>query len=99
MIRKTLKECPECSSKNIYRNTEKGETVCRDCGFVIEDRMVDFSQEWREFDDDSVSKRRTGAPTSETSFDKGLGTEVGSTADFYKCAPVNSFRQPVCPCH
>src|SRR3990167_4903909 len=85
-LRKSLKECPECASRNIFRNTEKGETICRDCGLVIEDRMVDFSQEWRSFEDDGGqdSKRRTGAPSSATQFDQGLGTEVGTTADFYK---------------
>ncbi len=85
MIRKTIKECPECASKNIHRDVERGETTCRDCGLVLEDRMVDFSQEWRDFDDDGgASRRRTGAPTSETQFDQGLGTEVGSSSDLYK---------------
>ncbi len=86
MLRKTvIKECPECASKNIFRDSERGETICRDCGLVIEDRMVDFSQEWRDFEDDSGgSKRRTGAPSSQTQFDQGLGTEVGTTSDFYK---------------
>ena len=85
MMRKLIKECPECSSQNIFRNVEKGETICRECGFVIEDRMVDFSQEWRDFEDDEGgSKRRTGAPSSQTQFDQGLGTEVGTTSDFYK---------------
>ena len=84
-MRKLIKECPECSSQNIFRNVEKGETICRECGFVIEDRMVDFSQEWRDFEDDEGgSKRRTGAPSSQTQFDQGLGTEVGTTSDFYK---------------
>lgn len=84
MIRKTIKQCPECSSKNIYRDAEKGETVCRDCGLVIEDRMVDFSQEWRDFDDSEVSRKRTGAPSTQTQFDYGQGTEVGSSSDLYK---------------
>ncbi len=85
MLKKKIKECPDCGSKNIFHNVEKGETVCRDCGLVIEDRMVDFSQEWREFDDDSgPSKRRTGAPSSHTSYDQGLGTEIGSSSDYYK---------------
>ena len=76
MLRKQLKECPECSSKNIYRDAEKGETICRECGLVIEDRMVDFTQEWRDFEDDrGESKRRTGAPSTQTSFDQGLGTD------------------------
>ena len=74
--------CP----RNFYRNVDKGEIVCRVCGIVVEDRMVDFSQEWRDFADDGFDsgKRRTGAPTSVTQFDQGLGTEVGSTKDFYK---------------
>ncbi|MBI2662671.1 transcription initiation factor IIB [Candidatus Woesearchaeota archaeon] len=85
MLRKSIKECPECASKNIFRDAEKGETICRDCGLVIEDRMIDFSQEWRDFEDDGGgSKRRTGAPSSQTQFDQGLGTEVGTTSDFYK---------------
>ncbi len=91
MIRKQLKECPECASKNIFRNAEKGETICRDCGLVIEDRMVDFGQEWREFDEDGGSKgggRGSGIPTSQTQFDLGLGTEVGNTADIYKLGSV-----------
>ncbi len=47
--------------------------------------MIDFSQEWRDFEDDTGgSKRRTGAPTSQTSFDQGLGTEIGTASDYYK---------------
>ena len=87
MIRKQLKECPECASKNIFRDTDKGETICRDCGLVIEDRMVDFGQEWREFDsDDAGKKRRTGAPMTYTKYDRGLGTDVGQKQDIYKLA-------------
>ena len=82
---KAIKECPECASRDIFRNSEKGETLCRACGLVIEDRMVDFGQEWRSFEDDKGGdRRRAGPASSETSFDKGLGTEVGSTSDFYK---------------
>ncbi len=86
ILKKQLKKCPDCGSTNIYHKTDKGETVCRECGLVIEDRMVDFSQEWRSFEDDGgqSGKRRTGAPTSQTSFDQGLGTEIGTTSDYYK---------------
>ena len=85
IFKKGIKKCGDCGSKNIFNNPEKGETICRDCGLVIEDRMIDFSQEWRDFEDDKGgSKRRTGAPTSQTSFDQGLGTEIGTTSDYYK---------------
>ena len=86
-MRKGIKECPECAGKDLYRDMEKGETTCRICGLVVEDKIVDFGQEWREFEDSGRgSTRRTGAPSTYTQFDQGLGTEVGTTADFYKLA-------------
>ena len=85
MLKKNIKECPDCGSRNVFHKAEKGETVCRECGLVIEDRMIDFSQEWRDFEDDTGgSKRRTGAQSSQTSYDQGLGTEIGTTSDYYK---------------
>ena len=79
-----VKKCPECGSINLFHNREKGEVICKDCGLVLEDKMVDFSQEWREFDSDSGDKkRRTGAPMTYTQFDQGLGTEVGASSDLH----------------
>ncbi|OYT32466.1 hypothetical protein DRJ22_01025 [Candidatus Woesearchaeota archaeon] len=81
-----IKKCPECGSINLFINREKGEIICRDCGLVIEDKMVEFGQEWREFEGDSgeESKRRTGAPMTYTQFDQGLGTEVGQKSDLFQ---------------
>ncbi len=80
-----VKKCPECGSSNILFNSEKGEVICKACGLVVEEKMIDFGQEWREFDHDQAAKRRrTGAPLSYTKFDKGLGTDVGQKGDIYK---------------
>lgn len=80
-----VKKCPECGGINLFWNKEKGEIICRDCGLVIEDKMVDFTQEWREFDSsEGESRRRTGAPMTFTQYDQGLGTEVGQKADLFK---------------
>ncbi|MBT4651156.1 transcription initiation factor IIB [Candidatus Woesearchaeota archaeon] len=85
MRRTTISECPDCGSKDLRKDREKGEVICKECGLVVEEKMVDFSQEWRDFSDDGgESKRRTGAPSTYTQFDQGLGTEVGTTSDFYK---------------
>ncbi|RJQ16994.1 transcription initiation factor IIB [Candidatus Woesearchaeota archaeon] len=79
-----VKKCPECASINLFWNKEKGEIVCKDCGLVIEEKMVDFDQEWREFDSEAAArKRRTGAPMTYTQFDQGLGTDVGKKSDLY----------------
>jgi transcription initiation factor TFIIB len=82
-----VKKCPECAGINLFWNREKGEIICKDCGLVIEDKMVDFTQEWREFDAESAQKaRRTGAPMTYTQYDQGLGTEVGQKGDLLKLA-------------
>jgi len=81
-----IKKCPECGSENLFINREKGEVTCRDCGLVVEDKMIDHGQEWRDFEEDSggKSKRRTGSPMTYTQYDQGLGTEVGRSADLSK---------------
>ncbi|GAF71501.1 unnamed protein product, partial [marine sediment metagenome] len=84
-----IKKCPECGGINLFWNREKGEVICKDCGLVIEDKMVDFGQEWREFDSDGAQKRRTGAPMTYTQFDKGLGTEVGHKEDLFRLGAKN----------
>ena len=85
-----VKKCPECGGINLFWNKEKGEIICKDCGLVIEDKMVDFTQEWREFESDvSDSRRRTGAPMTYTQYDQGIGTEVGRKADLYQLGGKN----------
>jgi len=79
-----VKKCPECGGVNLNWNKERGEIICKDCGLVIEEKMVDFSQEWREFDSDDGDRRRAGAPMTYTQYDHGLGTEVGQKADLFK---------------
>lgn len=82
-----IKKCPECGSANLTVNKERGEIICKSCGLVIEEKMVDFGQEWREFDQDqSAKRRRTGAPATYTKYDRGMGTDVGQKGDIYKLA-------------
>ncbi|MDP7610535.1 MAG: transcription initiation factor IIB [Candidatus Woesearchaeota archaeon] len=79
-----VKKCPECGSINLFFNRDKGEIICKDCGLVIEDKMVDFTQEWREFDsEDGEKRRRTGAPMTYTQFDQGMGTDIGRKSELY----------------
>ncbi|MEK6903798.1 MAG: transcription initiation factor IIB [Nanoarchaeota archaeon] len=80
-----VKKCSECGSINLMIHKEKGEAICRDCGLVVEERMIDFGQEWSEFDsEDSEKRRRTGAPMSYSRYDRGLGTDIGQRGDIFK---------------
>lgn len=80
-----IKKCPECGGTNLLIQKDRGEATCRDCGLVIEEKMIDLGQEWREFDKDQASKRRrTGSPMTFTKFDRGLGTDIGQKGEIYQ---------------
>ena len=69
--------CPECDGR-LLTDTEHGETVCTECGLVVETDSVDRGPEWRAFDAaDRDSKSRVGAPTTKLMHDKGLSTNIG----------------------
>jgi len=69
--------CPECEG---LVTTNARETVCEDCGLVIEGNPIDHGPEWREFDDES-NPARTGAPLTTTRHDDGLSTTIGYRTD------------------
>ncbi len=58
-----IEVCPECGSPRIVRDFKRGELICQDCGYVIEERYIDAGPEWRAFDSEQREKRsRVGAP-------------------------------------
>ena len=68
--------CPECAG-NLVVDDEHGETICEDCGLVVEEDSVDRGPEWRAFDAaEKNEKSRVGAPTTNTMHDKGLSTNI-----------------------
>ncbi|MBP1922038.1 transcription initiation factor TFIIB [Halorubrum alkaliphilum] len=69
--------CPECDGQ-LATDTEHGETVCADCGLVVEEDEIDRGPEWRAFDSaEKDQKSRVGAPTTNMMHDKGLSTNIG----------------------
>ncbi|GAB7011348.1 transcription initiation factor IIB family protein [Halorubrum trueperi] len=68
-------QCPECDGR-VTTNTV--ETVCEDCGLVIDEQRIDHGPEWRAFDDE---RERTGAPLTAARHDRGLSTEIGRGTD------------------
>jgi transcription initiation factor TFIIB len=77
-MEKKKQVCPECGSANIRFDEVRGETVCESCGAVVEESLIDFTQEWRAFDENQRSRRvRTGAALTPTKHDQGITTEIG----------------------
>ena len=70
--------CPECDGR-VRTNTV--ETICEDCGLVIDEQQIDHGPEWRSFEDDEEPPERTGAPLTVARHDRGLSTEIGRGKD------------------
>ena len=86
--------CPECGG-NLVTDTEHGETVCGDCGLVVEEDEIDRGPQWRAFDaSERDEKSRVGAPTTNMMHDKGLSTNIGwQDKDAYGRSLNSSQRQ------
>nr|WP_326837060.1 transcription initiation factor IIB family protein [Halarchaeum rubridurum] len=69
-------QCPECDGRV---TTNAVETICEDCGLVIDEQRIDHGPEWRGFDVDE--RERTGAPLTAARHDRGLSTEIGRGTD------------------
>mgnify|MGYP000170996018 CR=1 FL=1 len=68
--------CPECDGRI---TTNLVETICEDCGLVIDEQRIDHGPEWRTHDQDQ--RKRTGAPLTAARHDRGLSTEIGRWKD------------------
>ncbi|MFX0049313.1 MAG: transcription initiation factor IIB family protein [Candidatus Hermodarchaeota archaeon] len=87
--------CPECEGNTISIQ-EKGEIVCRQCGLVISERIVDASHsDKRAFTKQEKERRdRTGSPISILLPDMGLSTVIDKnnikSPDLKRAAKWNS---------
>ena len=70
----TERACPECEGR--LRSTD-AETVCDECGLVVDETAIDHGPEWRSFAEDDTNPERCGAPLTRSRHDRGLSTEIG----------------------
>lgn len=70
-------KCPNCESKKLRKDYDKGEVFCTSCGLVLDEKVIDEGPEWRAFTtEERESKQRTGSPLNHSRIDKNLSTEI-----------------------
>ena len=75
--REIQNSCPDCNSTDFDYNPSRGEVICKHCGLVIDENIIDLGPEWRAFDHEQRDRRtRVGAPTTNTIHDYGLPTTI-----------------------
>ncbi|RRT80802.1 hypothetical protein BHE74_00006887 [Ensete ventricosum] len=81
--------CPDCKrGTEVVFDHSAGDTVCSECGLVLESHSVDETSEWRTFANESGDNDpvRVGGPTNPLLADGGLSTVIskpnGAQGDF-----------------
>ena len=77
-----LLECPECrEDTQILIDERQGAVICRNCGLVLQNDVIDESQEWRSFSDSAADgksdKNRVGSVGNEFLHNQASGTSIG----------------------
>lgn len=80
--------CPNCGSFALYVDPVRGERVCGNCGFVVDEGFVDLGPDWTTFEGDD--RIRAGPPPSVMAPDKGLGSMVGNGLRDAKGNPIDA---------
>lgn len=80
--------CPNCGSFALYVDSIRGERVCDNCGFVVDEGLVDQGPDWTTFEGDD--RIRAGPPPSVMAPDKGLGSMVGNGLRDAKGNPIDA---------
>ncbi len=76
--------CPECGGMDFMTDPEAGETVCTQCGLVLQEQVLTQMPEWRVFTpDQEETKIRVGPPSSFKQFNKGLSTTFQPYKDIH----------------
>ncbi|XP_073111535.1 transcription initiation factor IIB isoform X4 [Elaeis guineensis] len=81
--------CPDCKrSTEVVFDHSAGDTVCSECGLVLEAHAIDETSEWRTFANESADNDpvRVGGPSNPLLTDGGLSTVIskpnGAQGDF-----------------
>ena len=77
-LEKALDKCPRCGRGSIVVDSESGELICSNCGFVVMEKTVETGPEWRSFsNEEKDDQSRAGLPSSVAIHDMGVATTIG----------------------
>lgn len=74
-------QCYECGSFDIVEDWKNGHDVCRSCGLVLKERIIDVESEWRTFLDDESGRDKSRVDRVQNPlFEASVLTNVGRGA-------------------
>jgi len=90
-----VSQCPNCGSRRVFYDSHTGELKCCDCGYVVEEGIVDGGPEWRAYSSEQAVARARAEPVKPFS---RMSTVIGEThlasasrrAEFRRLALIQS---------
>ncbi|MFP3174325.1 MAG: TFIIB-type zinc ribbon-containing protein [Vulcanisaeta sp.] len=92
LIKQDILRCPYCGSTDIVFDSEYSQFVCRHCGSVIQDHVVDLGPEWRAFNGEEAMIYERAKPISPALPGHGLGGSVIETKHVHNPTLQNRLR-------
>jgi transcription initiation factor TFIIB len=69
--------CPGCNSTVFIRDDSRGELICKKCGLVLDENLIDYGPEWVAYNhEQETSRAHAGAPATNTLHDYGMSTDI-----------------------
>lgn len=88
------KICSNCNSTELILDPFRGEVSCSNCGYVLQQKMIDDGAEWRAYTSEESSKRsRVGSPYKHSLHDRGLSTIIGYENYDYRGVKLSSTKR------
>jgi len=75
-----VRVCYHCGSSNINIDVERGEAICRNCGTVVQEHIVDMGPEWRAYTQEEANTNARAHLIKLTLPGHGLGNSVIGTS-------------------
>ena len=73
-------EICECGSTDLIKDQKRAEIICRNCGLVLSDHLIDYRKARRSFSTEERNLREhTGSPLTNLLPDMGLSTKIDNT--------------------
>ena len=73
-------EICECGSTDLIKDHTRAEIICKNCGLVLSDHLIDYRKERRSFSTEERNLREhTGSPLTNLLPDMGLTTKIDNT--------------------
>ncbi|NHI94261.1 MAG: transcription initiation factor IIB [Candidatus Lokiarchaeota archaeon] len=72
----------ECGSTDLIKDQTRAEIICRNCGLVLSDHLIDYRKERRSFSTEERNLREhTGSPLTNLLPDMGLSTKIDNNTN------------------